>query len=1542
MLNTKNQSSIVPYGAYGLPYASVESNEEYKYPQGFSGSFWQQIVAGLVINGVGRLFAGNSSGGEKVTGISKDFVWLVMGLSEGQIEGIVDFLGNTSDTLNPDNPYRPLQGVRIDKTPVQNPDGGFNFREENDDGSLKTNSAIDFAYARGDIFENLALSDNKNIIAIAVDSNSQEIQYEQTNITETINLNITSAVRILEHDEYYLIPDIVDLQFQITQQPVDFNINNLVGLGFELTFFKINGYYDDNFGGTVYRRDASDDLGYEFSAPVTVDAIVNSNTLTIRGLSQYGIMDIDPQSVTLTRTVPIPTAGYFRDVLLSGVVDSLKVKISLVLQKSDKQGNPLKETMRFTISLQTRLTQGSGFSAETIIKEENIKARYPTETFFDYVIPVNPAAYQARVIIRRLSPPQPQQDGGPGGRKLTLVSVTSQTSDRIAYLNTAIAYMQFPAKVLQSAGQIWINLAGIKVKIPSGSVINYPGDRGLSLPSTWDGTFYIPDRACADPTWLIWHLLTEERYNIGIEERYIDKYKLFEISKYNNELIPNGIGGTERRHLFNGVIGAGGATNVIEMIRSICASISVKPYWNGSMLSFWQDRKEPLGILPRILTNADVEEGKFTYTSQEYQNTTTVAKVTYQSPQDDWENNEEIVEDTKYIARYGYHTEEFALLGETRRSAAIRAGRRVIADSLPTNMQVTMIVRPHGLFFNPGDVVQIADSSKLKIRHGGLIKSVQLNSIVIPDYPVNLLSDPSTAKLILLLPDGSRVERNFSCVLTNNACSAFQLTQSLPTTPNIGATWLIVDQQIPVQKYRIISVEPEGDSQMMFKVTGITYDENKYAYIEQGIAIPSLAPVPKLPAFMTPIDGGTVQNPKTRLELISIGSPVSPSQFNSSLGDNSILKNSITRSQATLYSLVAHWSPWEPPPGSNGNYFSHYIVEYRQHPQAEWSGQQTTTEPTAKWSNLGFSPLYSARVAAVSINNKISPFVVFNANVNDRMRDNVSLASQQLTTIENSLFNSQDGLVAKTDSLENVVYGAPSASSINSQESIIIQVILALLGRAATVSDIVQLLGFTTGFDDTLFWYQQRQIYYNVGNAIANPQNTNYSQEFSSRYSNKNISEILELIYRAAYNRSPDPIGLNYWTNYYNVTLGGQISSIGSLVVDIIFAGSGNADGVTFRSKVSSLGLGVYRPLIVVKLFIAIRNAYPTRSQVGGFVTASPFTYSSVANLIFNESNQFVGESTAGIITKIYNSCFDRNPEEDGLNYWSFRLQAINSVPNLIVEIINAASGNTDGQVLNNKAFNALNRIGFINREGGVIQRLELIEYYLLGKYDQGFETETNPQGLRDGEQGAIAALFGTTLGSQGKRLPKDPNTVLFSNPNVGDISIGEIANDYGGLVPTVYGTFAGLTSGFTSGIMSTLFGTVANNVYGSVPRSPSTGNIAITYGGIVGAIYAGIFDTTKANTGILARLDSIDARLDSIDLKLIDLELMITETIAALELQVEALNAVIEDKNQQLSNLQAQASSLQNSLSSTQASLEAALQTIQELEQQLNDSSQS
>jgi predicted phage tail protein len=281
--------------------------------------------------------------------------------------------------------------------------------------------------------------------------------------------------------------------------------------------------------------------------------------------------------------------------------------------------------------------------------------------------------------------------------------------------------------------------------------------------------------------------------------------------------VDNGYGGLERRFLFNTVLGTGGQEVVVEMIRSICSTMYAKPYWNGTQLSFWQDR--PTTALPKILTNADVEEGKFAYQTKELNTVTTVAKVSYQSTIEDWEQIPEIVEDPASIDRYGVQIEEYALLGETRQGAAIRSGRRTIFSSLPNNIFVTCKVRARAMFFQPGDVIQISDSAKNKVRIGGLVSAVNINKVTL-DAPV-VLTGNTSKKIYLTLPDETVIERTIANVA--GTFTEINLSTSLTVLPQIQSPWQIVDVANKVQLYRVTDVVPDSENKSLFEVTAKTY-----------------------------------------------------------------------------------------------------------------------------------------------------------------------------------------------------------------------------------------------------------------------------------------------------------------------------------------------------------------------------------------------------------------------------------------------------------------------------------------------------------------------------------------------------------------------------------------------------------------------------------------------------------------------------------------------------------------------------------------------
>jgi microcystin-dependent protein len=854
------------------------------------------------LSGSGFLGIGGGGRSDAVTGVSSDHVKVTLGICEGEIEGII---GNA-------------QGIYFDRTPLQNADGSFNFKDE----------------------------DNKN--------------------------------------------------------------NTGGGLP---------GLFAGIFGGGAFKTESSVDFYYT-TGSLTGDIPIPGEFQTIETVEGVGV-DVIAGS---PREQAVNTFGT--------TIDRLEVTLRLTLQEFSDKGNPQKSSMQFKISLSENNT---GFVP---LIDKTITGRYPSPTTFVYSLPVSSTGGNYVVRVERLTPnsTDPKKT-----QVLTFASITTVISDRVAYYGTALAFLQFPAKIFQSLPQTWFKVAGIKIPIPVGATVD-PSDRGTIYPPgyVFTGQFYTPAKASADPAWIVWYLLTNDKFYLGIDPEYVDSFALYQCSVYNNQLVSkNSVGGTERRFLFNTIIGTGGRENILEMIRSVCSTMAVKPYWDGSKISFWQDR--PVQVLPRILGNADVEEGKFSYVSQELQNTTTVAKVSYQSPGEDWENVPEVVENTEYIQRYGLQTEEFALLGETRRTAAIRAGRRIIIDSLPTNTQIVATVRPHALFFNPGDVIQVADSAKNRIRLSGLVKSATTNSITL-DNPVSISIAPNK-KLLVLMPDGSTCERSLNTSGTFNTLTIapdFALGNGAIAAPNPGATWLVLDGIVQARQYRVLSVEPTGDTQMMFKVTATTYDQSKYTQIEEGINPPDLEIIPKLPveAYPPKLSGIQARLILVVQDLARIEDP----EERAKLTVAEILE--ILQRSSNI--LVVSWLPSETPNQIEDPNVTRYLIDFKRGINGEWQQRQEIFGLSARWEGLGIDDYY-VRIASVTVNDKTSAFVEKIVEPDDNLAQlaallkaagqtvddtRTELTEVQEVTIPATLSDISDAITTQSSNLQNSITSATSNLSL--------------------------------------------------------------------------------------------------------------------------------------------------------------------------------------------------------------------------------------------------------------------------------------------------------------------------------------------------------------------------------------------------------------------------------------------------------------------------------------------------------------------------------
>src|SRR6266542_459336 len=127
----------------------------------------------------------------------------------------------------------------------------------------------------------------------------------------------------------------------------------------------------------------------------------------------------------------------------------------------------------------------------------------------------------------------------------TIDSLTEVYSDIFSYPHSAIVRQKFDAEYFNQVPDRAFDTKLIKVKIPS----NYEPIKKTYTEGVagWDGTFLATKKWTDNPAWFFYDLATNPRYGLGryIEEGLVDKWSLYEISKYCDTLVEDGNGGIE-------------------------------------------------------------------------------------------------------------------------------------------------------------------------------------------------------------------------------------------------------------------------------------------------------------------------------------------------------------------------------------------------------------------------------------------------------------------------------------------------------------------------------------------------------------------------------------------------------------------------------------------------------------------------------------------------------------------------------------------------------------------------------------------------------------------------------------------------------------------------------------------------------------------------------------------------------------------------------------------------------------------------------------
>lgn len=283
--------------------------------------------------------------------------------------------------------------------------------------------------------------------------------------------------------------------------------------------------------------------------------------------------------------------------------------------------------------------------------------------------------------------------------------VTWITHDQLSYAGLSLLAITASAEGMSGRlPRLAVAIKGRLVEVPS----NYtPTTRTYT--GVWDGQFIL--RWSNNPAWVLYDLLTDRHWGLGIRPAAIDRYDFYALARYADEMVEDGAGGREPRFLFDGVIRR--RESAAALIGRICAAVHAVVFWSGGQLRCMVDK--PSDAVLR-LTNAHVEDGHFVYSTATRQAGFSHAVVSFADPDSHDGVGVEAETSQALFARYGFRQHEVQLIGCQRRSQARRHARWLLETAEAGLHSISWRASLDHFADNPirpGDVVAIYDGNRL-------------------------------------------------------------------------------------------------------------------------------------------------------------------------------------------------------------------------------------------------------------------------------------------------------------------------------------------------------------------------------------------------------------------------------------------------------------------------------------------------------------------------------------------------------------------------------------------------------------------------------------------------------------------------------------------------------------------------------------------------------------------------------------------------------------------------------------------------------------
>ncbi|EIK67902.1 fibronectin, type III [Pseudomonas synxantha BG33R] len=445
-------------------------------------------------------------------------------------------------------------------------------------------------------------------------------------------------------------------------------------------------------------------------------------------------------------------------------------------------------------------------------------------------IDLPPATSGWLIRVRRLTPNSQNTDKI--ADSLFIAGYTQVIDAKLRYPNTALLFVEFDAEQFTNIPAVTVKCKARRWQVPS----NYDSV-ARTYSGAWDGT--MKEAWTNNPAWITYGICTQDRFGLGrrIKPWMVDKWELYRIAQYCDQMVPNGADGVEPRFLCD--MNLQGKADAWSLLRDIAGIYRGMTYWAQGQLVMQADMPRAQDI-DYVFTRSNVIDGKISYGSASAKTRFTRCLVSYDNPLNNYDTDVTVYSDLPLQRRLGDKPTEISAIGCTRASEAQRRAKWLV---LSNNQDRTISFRTgmEGRIPLPGFIIPVADSLLAGREIGGRIAAAAGKVITLDRDTLAKAGD----RLVINLPGGRAEGRTVESVNGRNVT----VTVAYSEAPAAQLQWAIDADDLAIPLYRVMRTArtPEGD----YDISALQYEPSKFASIDTGARLEE-RPISVIPITVVP------------------------------------------------------------------------------------------------------------------------------------------------------------------------------------------------------------------------------------------------------------------------------------------------------------------------------------------------------------------------------------------------------------------------------------------------------------------------------------------------------------------------------------------------------------------------------------------------------------------------------------------------------------------------------------------------------------------